>query len=280
MPLNDESPQSGRLDDDAALLARFEEQAIPRDQWTHRRHFQIAYLYLTQRPFDEALEKIRRGIQALNQRNGVVDAPDSGYHETMTVAYAQLIFQRLAVDSYADSTDFCHRNPDLLKKGVLLHYYSTDVLKSPESRRTFVTADIYPLDSSVNTTHETTIVKQVIVMRHDLGMRRGKQIAQGAHASLAFLAYRMFQGPVAIEDFGPAQQSWLSGHFAKICCRVNSEQELLDIHAAAQKAGLEVHLITDSGRTEFHGQPTHTCLAIGPDEAGKIDAVTGHLQLL
>jgi PTH2 family peptidyl-tRNA hydrolase len=44
--------------------------------------------------------------------------------------------------------------------------------------------------------------------------------------------------------------------------------------------GLEVHLITDSGRTEFHGQPTRTCLAIGPDEASKIDQVTGHLELL
>jgi len=32
--------------------------------------------------------------------------------------------------------------------------------------------------------------------------------------------------------------------------------------------------------TEFHGQPTRTCLAIGPDDADKTDAVTGHLQLL
>ena len=44
--------------------------------------------------------------------------------------------------------------------------------------------------------------------------------------------------------------------------------------------GLEVHLITDSGRTEFHGQSTRTCLAIGPDDALKIDRVTGHLELL
>ena len=54
----------------------------------------------------------------------------------------------------------------------------------------------------------------------------------------------------------------------------------MQIHDKALEAGLEVHLITDSGRTEFHGQPTRTCLAIGPDEADKIDAITGHLQLL
>lgn len=41
-----------------------------------------------------------------------------------------------------------------------------------------------------------------------------------------------------------------------------------------------MHLITDSGKTEFHGEPTDTCLAIGPGEADKIDEITGHLQLL
>jgi PTH2 family peptidyl-tRNA hydrolase len=61
---------------------------------------------------------------------------------------------------------------------------------------------------------------------------------------------------------------------------VDSEEELMQIHDKAVEAGLEVHLITDSGRTEFHGQPTRTCLAIGPDEADKIDAITGHLELL
>ena len=45
----------------------------------------------------------------------------------------------------------------------------------------------------------------------------------------------------------------------------------MEIHDKALAAGLEVHLITDSGKTEFHGEPTNTCLAIGPDEADKID---------
>lgn len=34
------------------------------------------------------------------------------------------------------------------------------------------------------------------------------------------------------------------------------------------------------GKTEFHGVPTRTCLAIGPDDSEKIDAITGQLQLL
>ena len=124
-------------------------------------------------------------------------------------------------------------------------------------------------------------IKQVLVMRHDLKMRRGKQIAQGAHASMSFLCRRLQEaGSVSLDGLTDVNRAWLTGAFAKVCCRVDSEEELMQIHDKALEAGLEVHLITDSGRTEFHGQPTRTCLAIGPDEADKIDAITGHLQLL
>ena len=75
-----------------------------------------------------------------------------------------------------------------------------------------------------------TVVKQVIVMRHDLKMRRGKQIAQGAHASMSFLCRRLQEGhSVSVNDFSETQQAWLTGSFAKVCCRANSDEELLEI---------------------------------------------------
>lgn len=124
-------------------------------------------------------------------------------------------------------------------------------------------------------------IKQVIVMRHDLKMRRGKQIAQGAHASMSFICHRLVKvDAVSMKDFSEVERIWLQGAFAKVCCRVNSEEELMDIYERAKEAGLEVNLITDSGKTEFHGVPTRTCLAIGPDLAEKIDVFTGHLELL
>lgn len=123
--------------------------------------------------------------------------------------------------------------------------------------------------------------KQVLVMRHDLKMRKGKQMAQGSHAAMSFICRRLQeQGSVSIDDFSEVERAWLTGSFAKVCCRVDSEEELLAVYDKALEAGLEVQLITDSGKTEFHGQPTRTCLAIGPDDADKIDAITGHLQLL
>ena len=129
--------------------------------------------------------------------------------------------------------------------------------------------------------NQETKFKQVIVMRHDLKMRRGKQIAQGAHASMSFLTKRIQSSkPVSLDDFSEPQRAWIDGSFAKVCCRVDSEEELDQVFEKAKSVGLEVHLITDSGKTEFHGQPTKTCLAIGPDFAEKIDQVTGHLSLL
>lgn len=114
-------------------------------------------------------------------------------------------------------------------------------------------------------------LKQIIVMRKDLGMRAGKMVAQGAHASLA----------ATLENLDDLRvEQWLQGAFAKVCVRVESEDELLAIRDAATAAGLIVATITDSGRTEFHGVPTITCIAVGPDTAEQLQPITGHLRLL
>jgi len=125
------------------------------------------------------------------------------------------------------------------------------------------------------------VIKQVIVIRKDLKMRRGKEIAQGAHASIAFLSNIVRRSLVSAQlpVLSMAEMEWINTKFTKICLTVESEQELLDIQKKALEANLVVHLITDAGLTEFDGVPTNTCLAIGPDYSEKIDPVTGHLKL-
>lgn len=114
-------------------------------------------------------------------------------------------------------------------------------------------------------------MKQIIVMRKDLGMRAGKMISQGAHASLAVTLANLTH-PWVVE--------WLSGAFTKITVRVDSEQELFDLKAQAEDAGIPCVLITDAGRTEFNGVPTNTCIAIGPAPDAVLQEITGHLKLL
>jgi peptidyl-tRNA hydrolase, PTH2 family len=123
-------------------------------------------------------------------------------------------------------------------------------------------------------------VKQVIVMRKDLKMRRGKENSQAAHASIMWLVERVQEADGQRERAALTveEHEWMYGSFTKVCLQVNSEEELLEIYGKAKEAGLEVHLITDAGRTEFDG-PTRTCLAIGPDRAMYIDKITGGLKL-
>ena len=128
-------------------------------------------------------------------------------------------------------------------------------------------------------------VKQVIVMRKDLGMRKGKMVAQGAHASLGALLNGYAKGKKTVEYMmfipknDPAQK-WLEGPFVKICVGVDDEETLKFIYEQARRMKLPCALITDAGRTEFHGNPTVTCCGIGPWWADEIDKITGDLKLL
>jgi len=128
----------------------------------------------------------------------------------------------------------------------------------------------------------TDKVKQVIVMRKDLNMSKGKMVVQGAHASIAFLTNKMkdnLSNPEALwwVNLSQAEKEWVYGTFFKVCVGVDSEKELLDIGYNAVMLGLSVKYIEE---TTGFDKPTVTCLAIGPDYSSKIDPVTKHLKLL
>ena len=126
-------------------------------------------------------------------------------------------------------------------------------------------------------------LKQVIIVRKDLNMRKGKMAAQAAHASTKVLTNRIWQLPGGMEKWTIAldenMEKWIFGLSTKIVVGVDSEKELMELYIAAQLADLPHALIQDAGKTEFK-EPTYTALAIGPDCAEKIDKLTGDLKLL
>ena len=131
-------------------------------------------------------------------------------------------------------------------------------------------------------------VKQVLVIRKDLNMRKGKIAAQAAHASLKVIVDMMSKEVLYPEverwfllmSIDAGLYKWLDGHFTKVVLYVNSEEELRDLYNKASDKGLPCAFIVDSGFTEFHGNKTATCIAIGPDYSDKIDEITGDLPLL
>lgn len=132
--------------------------------------------------------------------------------------------------------------------------------------------------------------KQVIIIRTDTEpkMRKGKMIAQGAHASMKVIFDMMelvagsggkyFYKRLPIEPNTPLEE-WMNGIFKKVVVGGT----LAEITTAYQKAKMEnipCALIEDKGLTEFGGEVTVTACAIGPDDPKKIDIITGNLNLL
>lgn len=137
--------------------------------------------------------------------------------------------------------------------------------------------------------------KQMIVVRRDLHMRKGKIAAQAGHACVEAVLIALARqgrlnqvrepeqdGRVYLEH-DPQDRSaitdWFDAGVAKVCVYVDSEDELLDIARQGREAGFAVSLIRDAGYTEFHGVATYTCLAFEPLPENEIDPITGSLPL-
>lgn len=115
----------------------------------------------------------------------------------------------------------------------------------------------------------TAQVKQVIVVRADLGMSRGKMAAQACHAAVGAL----IRLPSAAMG-----EAWAQTGETTIVLRVESLEELQEIEARCFEARIPSHTVIDEGRTEFAGVKTPTCIGIGPHIAALIDEITGHLK--
>jgi peptidyl-tRNA hydrolase (EC 3.1.1.29) len=115
-------------------------------------------------------------------------------------------------------------------------------------------------------------LKQVIVVRTDIKMGKGKIAAQVAHASVtAFVETLKLNKKLAEE--------WLNSGQKKVVLKAESLEELLNLHKKAIEKGLVAVIIEDKGLTQLP-EGTITCLGIGPAESNKIDEITLKLKLL
>ncbi|MCS7124098.1 MAG: peptidyl-tRNA hydrolase Pth2 [Candidatus Bathyarchaeota archaeon] len=114
--------------------------------------------------------------------------------------------------------------------------------------------------------------KQVIVMRVDLKMSKGKIAAQAGHAAVS-----------AAEEARKHKRewfkAWLNEGQCKVVVKVKSEKELLELEKQAKGLGIPCALISDRGLTEVP-PGTITCLGIGPAPVEQVDKITGKLPLL
>lgn len=110
-------------------------------------------------------------------------------------------------------------------------------------------------------------LKQVIVVRMDVKMGKGKLAGQVAHAA------------VSAADKSKWRKEWLYDCQMKAVVKCASLEELISLYEKAKRSGLPAELISDAGRTQIP-EGTTTCLGIGPAPEEDIDKITGHLKLL
>jgi len=112
-------------------------------------------------------------------------------------------------------------------------------------------------------------LKQVILVRKDLKLTKGKMAAQVSHASVE----------AALKSEKDVLGGWRRAGMKKSVLAVENKEALLRYKRMAGEVGLVTALITDAGHTQLPAG-TMTCLAIGPDGEEKIDRVTGDLKLI
>lgn len=111
--------------------------------------------------------------------------------------------------------------------------------------------------------------KQVILVRGDLKLPKGKLASQCSHASVEAM----------LKSHKDDIEKWKKKGMKKVVLKVKDLGELEDLKKKAEDKGLVIGLITDMGKTVVE-PGTVTCLGIGPDTEEKIDKVTGKLKML
>jgi len=120
--------------------------------------------------------------------------------------------------------------------------------------------------------HQDFRYKQVLVVRLDLGMGRGKIAVQCSHAAVS-------AAEEARARWHDWWKEWMEEGQCKVALKVRSVDALMELERKAKAQGLPVYLIRDRGLTQI-APGTVTCLGIGPAPASSLDPLTGNLALL
>jgi PTH2 family peptidyl-tRNA hydrolase len=114
--------------------------------------------------------------------------------------------------------------------------------------------------------------KQVIAVRTDLGMSKGKTAVQVAHGAIS-----------AAERARLTQESiwraWMKEGQKKVVVKVSTEDALITLNRQAAMSNFPHALIKDAGMTEL-SPGTATVVGIGPAKSNELDRITGELKLL
>lgn len=137
---NSVSGASARSDED--FLRAFEDLSFPADQFHHREHIRVAWLYLKSSDATRAAERMTAGILRFANHHGATQK----YHHTLTLAWMRLVAAALVETPEGHNfTQFLAEHPELGEKEQLKKYYSSELLQTNAAREGWVEPDLQPL---------------------------------------------------------------------------------------------------------------------------------------
>ena len=130
-----------------ALVRRFEDCTLPREEWTHAAHLTVALWHLLQFDWPEAVARVRAGIKRYNAAHGIPTTPTGGYHETLTLFWLRLVraFLEAERNEARPLVRLANELASTHDKRLPLKHYTRARLFSSEARARWAEPDLKPL---------------------------------------------------------------------------------------------------------------------------------------
>lgn len=119
------------------LIEQFECCTLPKSEWTHTNHFVVALWYCLHFPLPDAVQKIKTGIKSYNVSVGGQNTENSGYHETITLFYVNVVAEYIITHGVSTVTEevlTAFLDQPFISKEYIYRFYSKEVLMSKEAR--------------------------------------------------------------------------------------------------------------------------------------------------
>jgi hypothetical protein len=131
---------------DEQLLDAFENCRIAADGWTHGLHVRVAYIYLRRYSLSDAIDRMRTGLRAFVTAFKVEETSTTGYNETVTAAWMQIIHTLMREQGTLQNSErFLEEQPQLGSSKLLRLFYSKSIWDEQDCKGTFVAPDLAPL---------------------------------------------------------------------------------------------------------------------------------------
>lgn len=126
------------------LIHRFENQKLPKVEWTHEAHLVVAIWYSVKYDTNKALVLVRDYITKHNTSVGTVNSDTDGYHETITKYWLLLAQEYVKNNPMNSIANLCNDFicSDQGKSDYLFTFYSESTLFSVHARHHWVEPDL------------------------------------------------------------------------------------------------------------------------------------------